>query len=69
MTGTKLILFDVDGTLINAGRAGTRALDKAVERLYGFKNVCKNFSLQGCTDRVNFSAAFFHATEKKSREK
>mgnify|MGYP000619073781 CR=1 FL=1 len=66
MEEIKLVLFDVDGTLINTGRAGTRALNKAIEILYGVKNVCENFSLQGCSDRVNFSSAYFYANRKRA---
>ncbi len=65
MAGKKIILFDIDGTLINAGSAGTRALNKVVENLFGAKNICDNFCLQGSTDKTNFADAFYHATGKK----
>ena len=31
----KLVLFDLDGTLVNAGGAGRTALKNAFEELYG----------------------------------
>ncbi|MEA3306328.1 MAG: HAD hydrolase-like protein [Elusimicrobiota bacterium] len=62
----KVILFDIDGTLINAGSSGTRALNKVIEVLYGKSNVCDNFSLQGATDKTNFLAAFCHASNRRA---
>jgi phosphoglycolate phosphatase-like HAD superfamily hydrolase len=47
----KLILFDIDGTLIHTGGAGTRSLDKAFYELFGIKNAYKDFSMAGKTDR------------------
>jgi len=54
----KIVLFDIDGTLIKAGGAGARALNKAVFELTGAKDVCAKFSLQGATDKSNFEAAY-----------
>ena len=54
----KIVLFDIDGTLIKAGGAGARALDKAVFELTGAKDVCSKFSLQGATDKSNFENAY-----------
>lgn len=65
----KIILFDIDGTLIRAGGAGTKALNKAIENLFGVKNVCDTFSLQGCTDKTNFETAFINACSKKPSKK
>ncbi|MBI5631399.1 MAG: HAD family hydrolase [Elusimicrobia bacterium] len=63
MTGTKVkvlkvLLFDIDGTLVRAGGAGRKALNRAVYLLYGKKNICAEFSLAGRTDLWNFRAAF-----------
>lgn len=58
----KILLFDVDGTLIRAGGAGRKALNRAVLSLYGKKNVCGESSLAGRTDRWNFKAAHRIAT-------
>lgn len=46
----KLILFDIDGTLISAGGAGTRSLNKAFEEILGIKDAFKNFEMAGKTD-------------------
>ncbi|WP_353685989.1 HAD family hydrolase [Thermodesulfovibrio sp. 3462-1] len=46
----KLILFDIDGTLISAGGAGTRSLNKAFEKVLGIKEAFKNFEMAGKTD-------------------
>ena len=36
----KVLLFDIDGTLIRAGGSGRKALNRAGEMLYGVKNSC-----------------------------
>jgi phosphoglycolate phosphatase-like HAD superfamily hydrolase len=47
----KLILFDIDGTLINTGGAGVRSLEKAFNELFGVKDTFKDYSMAGKTDR------------------
>ena len=54
----KIILFDIDGTLIKAGGAGARALDHAVEAMTGHQEACKSVQLQGATDKANFENAY-----------
>jgi|CXWL01.1.fsa_nt_gi phosphoglycolate phosphatase-like HAD superfamily hydrolase len=61
----KILLFDVDGTLIRAGGAGRKALNKAAEKLYGRKNSCSELSLAGRTDLYNFGQTYRVATGKK----
>jgi len=63
----KLVLFDLDGTLVLAGGSGKLALNAAVEKLYGKKNVCSEFSLAGCTDNANFSRACKLATGRTGK--
>lgn len=46
----KLIFFDIDGTLISAGGAGTRSVNKAFEEVLGIKEAFKNFEMAGKTD-------------------
>lgn len=53
----KAVLFDLDGTLVRAGGAGRRALNRAVEQLHGAREVCSEFSLAGRTDLDNFRLA------------
>ncbi|MEK9145216.1 MAG: HAD family hydrolase [Elusimicrobiota bacterium] len=58
----KVLLFDVDGTLVRAGGAGRKALDRAVFRLYGKRGACRELDLAGKTDLRNFSEAVRAAT-------
>jgi len=61
----KIVLFDIDGTLIKAGGAGARGLNKAIKEMCGVDNICDTFSLQGATDKENFTVAFKRASGKK----
>ena len=49
---TRLVLFDIDGTLIRSGRAGVRGMNAAFERLYGRPAALDGISLAGRTDRA-----------------
>ncbi|OGR46477.1 MAG: hypothetical protein A2X40_08335 [Elusimicrobia bacterium GWC2_65_9] len=62
----KILLFDVDGTLIRAGGAGRKALNRAAQRLYGKKRACSELFLAGRTDLYNFGEAYRVATGKKT---
>lgn len=53
----KVLLFDIDGTLIRAGGAGRKALNRAALELYGHRDACSELSLAGRTDLWNFRAA------------
>jgi len=44
------ILFDVDGTLIDAGRAGSMAMVEAFRRLYDIENAFEGVAFSGMTD-------------------
>lgn len=46
----KILLFDIDGTLLSAGGAGTRSLNKAFEKVLGIEETFKNFEMAGKTD-------------------
>jgi len=46
----KLVLYDIDGTLITAGGAGTRALNRAFHRLFGIEQAFRTISMAGKTD-------------------
>lgn len=65
----KIILFDIDGTVVKAGGAGLRALNKAIENMGGPKNICNFFELQGLTDKVNFENAFKCAFKRMPTKK
>lgn len=49
-----MILFDIDGTLINSEGMGRKAVDRAFLQLYGHQNVSQTVSLAGRTDRELF---------------
>ena len=53
----KLLLFDIDGTLVRAGGSGRKALNQAAYRLFGKREVCSEFNLAGRTDLWNFREA------------
>jgi len=46
----KLILFDIDGTLITAGGAGTRAMNFAFRELFGIEEAFRDIPMAGKTD-------------------
>jgi phosphoglycolate phosphatase len=46
----KLVLFDIDGTLVNTGRAGADAMDIAFAELYQIANGCAGINMSGKTD-------------------
>lgn len=48
----KLILFDVDMTLISSAGAGARALDAAMGELYGIEAAFRGVEFAGRTDRL-----------------
>jgi len=48
----KLLLFDIDGTLILSGGAGGKALSRAFEELFGIEHVSSKIILDGMTDRA-----------------
>lgn len=62
----KVLLFDIDGTLIRAGGAGRKALNRAALELYGHRNACSELSLAGRTDLWNFRAACETAIKRKA---
>jgi phosphoglycolate phosphatase-like HAD superfamily hydrolase len=46
----RLLLFDIDQTLINTGGAGLRALDRACHKLFGLENAMEGIRPHGKTD-------------------
>jgi phosphoglycolate phosphatase-like HAD superfamily hydrolase len=46
----KLLLFDIDGTLIDTGGAGSRSLNISFEELFSIKEAFKDISMAGKTD-------------------
>ncbi|MBN2356934.1 HAD hydrolase-like protein [candidate division KSB1 bacterium] len=54
----KLILFDIDGTLIHSGGAGVRAMTDAFEQLHGVADAFQGISLAGRTDTTILADAY-----------
>jgi phosphoglycolate phosphatase len=46
-----VVLFDIDGTLIRTGRAGSRAMDRAFEDLFGISRAFDGTQMAGRTDK------------------
>jgi len=46
-----IVLFDIDGTLIRTGRAGSRAMDLAFADLFGVRGAFDRIPMAGRTDR------------------
>jgi phosphoglycolate phosphatase-like HAD superfamily hydrolase len=46
----KLILFDIDGTLVDTGRAGARSLDIIFREYFSIENAFANINMAGKTD-------------------
>jgi phosphoglycolate phosphatase-like HAD superfamily hydrolase len=46
----KLVLFDIDGTLLSASGAGRRALDRAMRDVYGTSGPIDSYDFRGGTD-------------------
>ena len=46
----RLVLFDIDGTLLTAQGAGRRALSQALERVYGTTGAIQGYDFRGRTD-------------------
>lgn len=61
----KVLLFDIDGTLIRAGGAGRLALNAACQELFGHRDACSEISLAGRTDLYNFRQAYIVSTGRK----
>ena len=48
----RLVLFDIDGTLVLTGRAGVRGMNAAFQRLYGHADALDGVTIAGRTDRA-----------------
>ncbi|HWR58816.1 MAG TPA: HAD hydrolase-like protein [Thermodesulfovibrionales bacterium] len=46
----KFVLFDIDGTLMDSGGAGTRSMDLAFEEVFSIERAFKGISMAGKTD-------------------
>jgi len=48
----KLVLFDIDGTLVLTGGAGLRGMNRALEEVFGYTNGLDGIPVAGRTDRA-----------------
>ncbi|HNW93119.1 MAG TPA: HAD hydrolase-like protein [bacterium] len=56
--GGALLLFDIDGTLLNAAGCGLRAIDRAMRELYGIDRASAGVEFAGCTDLAIWQGVF-----------
>ncbi len=52
MTGPRLVLFDVDGTLLSSGRRGLDAFSEALRRTFGTEGDVASYRFEGRLDPV-----------------
>ncbi len=57
----KLLLFDVDGTLVLSGGAGLRGMDRAFDAVFGVKHALQGVPLAGRTDPAILADALARA--------
>lgn len=62
----KLLLFDVDGTLVRADGAGRKALNRAIQNMYGVRQDASMYDLAGKTDLRNFKEAIEITTGRRA---
>ena len=60
----KLLLFDIDGTLIHSGGAGSRALDRSFKTQCNLSNISSQIRLDGMTDRAIVRSLINHNQNK-----
>jgi phosphoglycolate phosphatase-like HAD superfamily hydrolase len=56
MPQPRVLLFDIDGTLLNVHGAGRRAINRAFEQRFGTKGTVDHVELQGMTDPLIIKA-------------
>ncbi len=54
----RLVLFDIDGTLIHTARAGVRSMNAAFREIHGHDDPLANVNFAGRTDRAIVADAF-----------
>ncbi|MBM4386127.1 MAG: HAD hydrolase-like protein [Deltaproteobacteria bacterium] len=65
----RLFLFDIDGTLIDAGGAGRRSIEKAFLKIYGVDRAFNGEKFTGRTDPAIFRTAYKkHFSGEPSKE-
>jgi len=64
----KLLLFDIDGTLISSGGAATKAVNRAFEKIYGVRNAMEGIRADGKTDPLILREMFNSVFKRDSSE-
>jgi len=59
-----MLLFDIDGTLIYSGGAGTRSIEKSFKEIYGIEHAMKNILPDGKTDPLIIEEVFVKKLNK-----
>ena len=57
-TYTKAVLFDIDGTILNAGGAGRKAFMQAAQEVFGFTGAMQRVDFKGRTDSYILEESF-----------
>jgi phosphoglycolate phosphatase-like HAD superfamily hydrolase len=65
---SRLLLFDIDGTLVLTGGAGQRAMSRAFHELFGVPAAFSGVSMAGRTDRYLVEQALARAGVPASGE-
>lgn len=65
----KLVLFDIDGTILNTGASGVKTLDKVIYEKYGKKAVYDIQNIVGMPDKHNFAYMYEATFNKKPTTK
>ena len=65
---SRILLFDIDGTLLLSGRAGYRALSRAFEEVFGVADGYDDIPVAGMTDEIILTAALERAGVAADRE-
>lgn len=64
----KLLLFDIDGTILLTDGAGTRAINRAFEKLYGLRDAMAGIDAAGKTDPLILSEMFGNGLSRRYTE-
>ena len=65
---SRILLFDIDGTLLLSGRAGYRALNRAFEELFAVARGFDDIPVAGMTDETILTAALARAGVAADRD-
>ena len=65
----KLVLFDIDGTILNTGASGVKTLDKVIYEKYGKKAKYDIQNIVGMPDKHNFAYMYQNTFNKKPTAK